>query len=492
MKRVLCMLLCVLLLCSACAPQEIETAFTPLPSPDAPYDAPTDMTNLTREKTVALYRPSRNGQTLQCTYQAVTADETAHLAETVIQALLEAPETADIVSLAEYGKVALVGTQPVTVSGNVCTVNLASSALQMTIRDLYTVCLSISTTLCALPEISFVNILVAGQPVAMDVQNLLPLGALSSVVGEDLSLLWEQLVAKRTSVGGVAAQTPLSSAAVLYFPLEDAQGVTCEVRQLSFSGQDPQQLVYGLLDALSGGALEAANVPEMPDLRSLLLLAPEISTLSSGRRSLTLHFVPDVLQRIAAQGIDPVCFFGALTLTLTSFVPSLEQVVMWVGDATLNSLYSTEYGTWVTSGGVMTRSDFAALETDPVVAWVAEEGRLRRMTLNLPSTVSREPSELLSALLATATFPEGLSGEELLGMALAEDTLLVNLSKQAAEKISQSTLDQRLMAYALTGTLCRRYQVRRVRFFFGGEAVDFLSGKVLWSGVFLPDPLMLP
>ena len=78
--------------------------------------------------------------------------------------------------LKDYGNVSLAQGSAVTTAGHVCTVDLSSAALQMGIHELYTVCLSIATTLCALPDVRFVNILVAGNPVAMDVQNLLPMG----------------------------------------------------------------------------------------------------------------------------------------------------------------------------------------------------------------------------------------------------------------------------------------------------------------------------
>ena len=315
----------------------------------------------------------------------------------------------------------------------------------MGIHELYMVCLSIATTLCALPDVRFVNILVAGNPVAMDVQNLLPLGALSSAEGENLVTRWEQLVAQRTGAGGIAAQTPLSSAAVLYFPLKSGSGITCEVRQLSFDGQNAQQLVYGLLDALSAGATDAANVPDMPDLRTMLLMAPEVTTLSSGRQSAAINLVPDALQRISSAGIDPVCFFAALTMTLTSYIPSLEQVVYRVGDSALTSLYSTIHGTIVLPGGMMT----------PV--------------------------------LATEGFPAGLTEDDVLGVAIADDTVLVNFSAHMADAIRASKLNQRMMAYQLTGALVQRYPVRRVRFFFDGEAKNTLDGDVMWAGEFLMD-----
>lgn len=274
---------------------------------------------------------------------------------------------------------------------------------------------------------------------------------------------------------------------MLYFPLKSGSGITCEVRQLSFDGQNAQQLVYGLLDALSAGANDAANIPDMPDLRTMLLMAPEVTTLSSGRQSAAINLVPDALQRISSAGIDPVCFFAALTMTLTSYIPSLEQVVYRVGDSALTSLYSTIHGTIVLPGGMMTRANFGGLLTDEAVCYLSNGEKLRQERLNLPASEACSPRALLTAVLATEGFPEGLTEDDVLGVAIVDDTVLVNFSAHMADAIRASRLNQRMMAYQLTGALVQRYPVRRVRFFFDGEAKNALDGDVMWAGEFLMD-----
>ena len=83
------------------------------------------------------------------------------------------------------------------------------------------------------------------------------------------------------------------------------------------------------------------------------------------------------------------------------------------------------------------------------------------------------------------SLPEGLTDADVLGLSVENGTLLVNLSARYGEVIRQSDLDQRLMAYSMVNTLCERLNVRRARFFFGGEAVDSLGSALCWSGEFL-------
>ncbi len=211
-------------------------------------------------------------------------------------------------------------------------------------------------------------------------------------------------------------------------------------------------------------------------------MAPEVTTLSSGRQSAAMNLVPDALQRISSAGIDPVCFFAALTMTLTSYIPSLEQVVYRVGDSALTSLYSTIHGTIVLPGGMMTRANFGGLLTDEAVCYLSNGTKLRQGRLNLPASEACSPRTLLTAVLATEGFPARLTEDDVLGVAIVDDTVLVNFSAHMADAIRASKLNQRMMAYQLTGALVQRYPVRRVRFFFDGEAKNALDGDVMWAG----------
>ena len=49
-------------------------------------------------------------------------------------------------------------------------------------------------------------------------------------------------------------------------------------------------------------------------------------------------------------------------------------------------------------------------------------------------------------------------------------------------------MDQRLQAYSAVNTLCEQLNIRRVRFYFGGNAVDSLGSDLVWRGEFLYNP----
>ena len=487
-----CLLLCTLLLTGCTKDAALLPAAT-LPTAAPGPEAPIGDAGLRQEVIVPLHLPSLDGQTLLTFYETLTLPRDRHPAESILQSLLSHGGNSRVRALGGQATLSLAGANPVELSGGICTVNLSASALMLSSEDLYTVALSIAATLCELPDISYVSLLVAGTPVAMDVTGNLPLGLVNSQTGQELPVLWEQFSSRRSPVGTLPAHTPLTATAALYFPLADGSGIVAEPRRISFPGQHPQQQVTALLTALSAGAELTQGVSELPDLNALLLFAPEITELESGGRRATLHFTADIKERLQAAGCDPSCTFAAITATLTTFVPSLQQVCILLGDGALTSLYSDHLGSLLFPGALMTRQQFAHALMGQTAIYVPAGNGLTTLALALPYRSVSSPRALLLAMASPgiAALPAGLTDADILGLALAGDTLLMNLSARYAEVIRTSDMDQRLVAYCLVNTLCEAVSVRRVRIYFGSEAVESLDSTLIWNGEFLYNPALI-
>lgn len=495
MKRMLCIALCLLLLTGCTAkPKEPAPAW---PLPDAPEiaDAPLGDAALAYEAAVALCLPSQDGQQLLTVYEPVALSHSRHPAEAILRALLAHPGSDSVRPVGGSVALALSGTDPVETAGGVCTVNLTPSALQLPAQDFYTACLSIAATLCDLDDIDHVNVLVAGQAVAMDVSGYLPLGSVSAPTAQELPVLWKQFEARRVPVGELPSTAPLTTTASLYFPLADGSGIIPETRRLTFSGQHPQQLVMGLMDALAAGPQVLPDVSGFPDFNALSLSAPEISVLDSGGRRVTLHFVPDIRSRISDLGSDPACCFAALVNTLTTFVPGLQQVCILLGDGALTSVYNASQGSLLFPGALHQRQDYAGYLRAQSTVYTPSGSRLTARCQTMSYRASRDPRSLLLALGALvggdAVLAPGLTDADILGLAVRGDTMVINLSDRYAEAIRQSGMDQRLMAYSIVSTMCRSLPVRRMQFCFGGRSVDSLGSDLVWSGDFLHNPGMI-
>ena len=91
--------------------------------------------------------------------------------------------------------------------------------------------------------------------------------------------------------------------------------------------------------------------------------------------------------------------------------------------------------------------------------------------------------DLLRGILAT--LPETVSEGDILGIAEAGGTLLVNLSESfRAEIQAQGPEREMLLCYSMVNTLCGNTGLRRVCFFFEDEQVEQIAGEIFWAGEF--------
>ena len=69
---------------------------------------------------------------------------------------------------------------------------------------------------------------------------------------------------------------------------------------------------------------------------------------------------------------------------------------------------------------------------------------------------------------------------------MEDDTLLVNLSESfRAEIQAQGETAETLICYSMVNTLCKNTGMKRVRFFFEGEQVEYVAGVIYWAGEFM-------
>ena len=507
MKKRIALLLCIVLAfsasgCTGTPDLTIRTAST-LPPAQAQYAAPVSDALMEHTQPVALYLPARDGQRLLCQYEHLTLSHNQHAAEAVVRALITHPGNASMRPLGDGVAISLYGQNPVETANGVCTVNLSASVLQLDLDDFYTVCLSLATTLCELPDIHAVNVLVADQAVGMDISSILPLGCLTAHPGESLPALWEQLLARRTPLGENPATVPTSASAALYFPLSDGSGVIPETHTLSFPGQTPQQLAEVLLSALSSGAQYTAGTADMPNIASLLVYAPSASDLEGGGRLLTLRFIGDLEDRLAAAGVDMTCFVASVAQTLLTFIPSIAAVDIYVGTTPLCSLYHDRVGSLLFDEGRVRRNAFSALLMDQVTLLLPCGDGLTAVQRAVRSSGAASPRTLVSllfdgaspldaALGCTSPAPAGLLGSDILGVTITGDTLLLNLSSRCAEAIrAMDDRSEQLLCYSIVNTLCAEKGVRRVLFFFDGAMAESLGGSLYWGGEFMASPALI-
>lgn len=517
-RKVLALLtaLSACLLLAGCQPSvpvisgENPTPEATLPPAAMLYDAPTGDAGLEYATRATIFLPRADGVRLIAQQVDLTLPAGRHGAEEVLRALLEYPGSALASPLSKTVKLQLSGTNPVEISRDVATVNLGASAHQLELRDLYMVCQAITNTLTEFSDIRYVNVLVAGVQVGLDVSASLPMGTLQRRTGEDVDALWEQAEAQRVLLSEDASARRLSSAVTLYFPARGSTGILPEVRNISFEGQTPGQLVTGLLQELHHGAQYLGNVPTLPDLVGMLTQLPEVTELSGGQsgRKVTLRFSEDLNEALPANEVTRSACMASLTYTLTTFLPGVVGLEVYIGDQLIlnvspSSIY-TDQQPIEFADGLQQRSNYSALLLGYCRLYFATEGgKLAAVSRPVPYFQVKNPRFLLLELKdgpksydtvtgLKAVLPQEWGDKDLLGISLAGDTMLVNFSeafKAAAQPLSGS--QERLMIYSMVNTLCENSAVSRVRFYVAGTQPDTLAGEIYLPGEFLPSPGMV-
>ena len=502
MKKSLCVLtvLCLLAALSSCARNggEEQAPVETLPPASVAYEAPDGDRVIRKPADYQVFYPEKNGQKL--TVSSIHLDE-ADLKETAIALVGSVlTEINGNGALRTERDLETVKETPVEISGGICTVNLSSSALQLSYSEYYRLSLALSTTLCALDEIEYVNVLTAGQSVALDSAGRLPMGSLPGHADENLSVLWEQMEARRTPQGGEAGKTPLNAQTTMYFPLTEGRGIACESLRITFEGQTASQLSSGLLDAMSEtvrGRIESDNVP---DLWEYMVHEPVASEMEEGGKLITISFREDLQELLDGWRTDISCLAAAVTMTLTTFVPGTAAVCFRIGDKPVTDLDSSRYRVGTILGGLMRRSVFETFLTGSADVYFVKDGKLIRTEKPVDRDMADSPRAQLGALMQgpdsvekekgiTSPLPEDTGEDDLLGISADGDTLLVNFSSHFRDAVeAQGPENEMLLCYAIVNTLCSNTGMKRVCFFFEGEQTEEIAGRIYWAGEFLFNP----
>ena len=502
MKKAICLLLalCCVLALTGCTGRSIEEDKTPVPTlrpAEARFTAPDGDGIVAEDREYRMYLPARDGMRLVSRSVYLEAANLNDTAEMLARSLISFEGDTETKKLGGKKTLDLYGSHPIEISGGVCTINLSSSMLQLSLSEYYKNCLALSTTMCEIDGINSVNVLVADQSVALDISGNLPMGTLIAHQGENIAVLWEQIEAKRTPVGQNTSKNPLNSLATLYYPLPDSQGVGCTIRMVNFEGQTPGQLAKGLINAVSDVRRSMTGGQNFPELKDLLIHDPVSSELGDGTHLITLSLREGTESRLAEGKTDLACFAAAMVYTMTTFIPGVTAVCIRVGDKPVTELKTKRFDSVTALGGLVTRAAVEPFLMSNVTVYFERNGIL----CECERPVARRYADSLRAQMRalidgpdsteleediTATLPEAVREDDILGIAAEGDTLLVNLSESFRAEIQEQGRDsETLICYSMVNTLCRNTGMKRVRFFFEGEQVEYIAGTIYWAGEFM-------
>lgn len=483
-----------------------QTPAVTLPPAEISYVAPIGDASLEYTAETVLYLPSRDGigltrTTAQVSYSPVRPD-----AETLVRALLANPGNKEAFPLGGETKLSLFGTNPVEVSRDTVTVNLSASALQLDRESLFLCCQAITNTLCELPEIRYVNVLVVDKPVGLDIANTLPMGALQKNTALDLGAVYKQLLSRKVSQNDTVSDEPFSANVTLYFPLSNTEGLVSEVRSLSFENQIPADMIIQILRELASGPSDPSIIsPPLPLLADLLTATPTVSSSAEAAGNIiSLDFAHNLYDMLDAYNISHPQSMASLCYTLSTFFPNVSGITVGVNGSPVDQRMTTEEIDSGASQQPLLRAECSSLLLDYCDLFFGSEDKKTLCLTHrpVPYRQASNPRMLLMELskgplpqdsvsdLKSVFSTDCITDTDMLGFSLSEETLLVNFSptfKEVGEEITPD--EERLLAYSIVNTLCNSSRIKNVCFFVSGSQFDGFTGEIYWAGLFYPLPL---
>ena len=505
-QSLVAVLLCCCLCLTGCTGQTPVSSTEPtltLPPVEPHFTAPIGDAALEYAAPATLYLPRYGSNLLGAFQTEVTFSAARPDSESLVRTLLSQPDTGTLSSLGKGIKLSLYGVNPIEQSRNVVTVNLAASALQMDRKALYIACQAITNTLTELPDIDYVNFLVVDRAIGLDVANTLPLGTFSRSVGTDVGNSYDQLLLRRVDVTQSAREKPLASDVTLYFPLAHTTGILSEVRNCSFSNQLMEDMILVLLQEMSTGPKDDDYSPPLPLLADLLTERPVIQETEESGKLIVLSFAYNLDEMLNANQISRASCMASLCYTLCTYFPGISGIRVSIGDTPVETILLGDQpeDTLSFPNQVQKRSDYATLLSDFCELNLADPEYTRLVTIYRPvpyyqahhprlllQEVAKGPKAYDRPQQAAAVMQKSaISDASIIGLAIADHTLLINLSSTFEEAFEgDSVHHERLLVYAMVNTLCQNNRIEMVQFFVNGKPFTGFTGEIFWETSFAP------
>lgn len=266
----------------------------------------------------------------------------------------------------------------------------------------------------------------------------------------------------------------------MYFPASEGEWFVAEARELTFVDGN---YATTLLAALSQPAQEVNAQPVLNAVNALAS-TPSVLVTEEGFRFLRLDFTEEIRSLMEEAGVSAYEFVGMLALTMTSFIPEIDGVQISVEGSLFREI-SAGGAVHSFEEGMILRSDFADEIGDVVRLYFrAEEGGLRAVERVVSPIVARSPRLLLIQLMQDqngwiSAFPDGCSGDDILGVRIADGVAHVNLSANFYRLCQGMDFSaERDLVYAIVNTLTELTNVRGVQLSFEGKLAETLVDAI--------------
>lgn len=453
---------------------ESEIGYAALPKPEgAAAAAPIGDEH---EKTVygaSLYYPDAEGEVSFPYTRVLWLDGDTPLNRRLCEELMKNPGN-DVQSAAPKGSRVLFAESG---SGlvNVC----IQPAAALDEDQVITLAAALSKTLLNIPENTGVSLMLSERAAGV---NLLPLGVIDR--DTDLSVYRNEALSE-----GAAIERNI----LAYYPADDGEHLIAESVPVILHSDDSALSVISALAAAPQNAcalsvsLNPENAFEKPSAYSVT---------TDGERVLNLYFTESGFEALSKGGHTLNQALASVTLTLTTFLPGTDGVVVHTPSGKVTQIAKTQ-GTLRFENGILKRKDFSGLIGESVKVYFAgENDMLVAETRVLPQEEALSVRRRLAMLFEgpcsdklTRTMPAGAAIQDILGIRISERIAHVNLSGELYGKCqSFSRAQEEMFVYSVVNTLCEIEGVSGVCLYVEGQQADVLTQFIHLEGVLMKNP----
>lgn len=345
------------------------------------------------------------------------------------------------------------------------TVNLPCDALSnRSERQLMAIAASISNTMLAFDDINAVNVLIDSQSLMI---SGLPIGTFTHTI-DSMLLLHADIETARTSA---MIGDPSVRSALIYYPAANGNFYLPYCCELTIDPTDPVTPVLNALTSVKEDALDLIPLTNLTES----IVPYSISVDEYGKRFLSFDTTTEIFNRSADTGIPDKVYFGAIVLSLTSFVPGISYIR-------------------ISDGRTLTRNDFVSMigSTSQIYS-ISDSGDPVCESVVMGRHASVTPVGVLAELF-TRGFPFDpdsplkFAQTDILGITISDGRATVDLSAKFYTRCQNlNAEEEHKQAYCMINTLCVLPEIDSVRFTIEGKEMDTFVHNIHLSAYLMPD-----
>lgn len=493
-RRLLCLMLASLMFflsgCISSLPKEKEATDQRLPEIRSGPEAPLSDSQTSWTTSAVLYVPDAEATRLNTVVQTVVVESGQTKQQAFVEALLRVINASEFQTGTQELRLSTIS-NAVETSGELVTVNLHTSMRALSAQKQFALRMAIINTLTELPETRYVNILVNGMDIGLDVGETIPTGVMSRYTSSDIATYWNQLQTERMSITG-----DLQKAVALYFVSNDGKHLLAEVRGKTFTQRDPAGYAKALLEELARGAMSMDGTRTLVPEQDYFERDPVLVNLE-GDSYIELYFRSEIRSDLALKNSTDAMMLSSICMTLTGFIPKLDGIIAYIDGDPVTQLRLMDGESWVMANGQITREGVLSLAADTCLVYYplpngarlyAEERPIAQRMRTQPRALIRELMKPPASFGLARVMPAEITDADILGLQIQDDTALINVTEAFAEACRGMTAEQeRNMVYAIVNTLTELENVTRVRFFVEGTQAP-LADHLFMGGEFMRHP----